>query len=131
MTLKLLRKPDLASVAVPVSESMNASYNSTAYNLDYLEGFSVVASVVETSASLAGALKLQASNNAFKDNYTNTENPDAIWVDIGGTSVTLTAGSTTVLWNVTQVYYGAFRYVWTRSSGQGTLTPFIVGKGNG
>lgn len=109
--------------------SMNASFNGAPYLLERMGGFSICAAITETLASLAGTLKLQASNNAFLDNTNGDANSAATWVDIPSSSVTLTAGNTTVLWNVTDVHYEAVRVVWTRSTGQGTFLPFFLAKG--
>lgn len=108
--------------------SMNASFNGAAVHLEHMEGYSVVASWTETSATLAGTLKLQASNNAFADNVNNDEDPAAVWADIPGSPVSV-SGSGSFAWNVAAAYYKAFRYVWTRTSGQGTITAYITAKG--
>jgi hypothetical protein len=110
------------------SKSMNASFNGDAYHVEYLEGYSICASWTETSATLAGTLKLQASNNGFTDNVNNNENPNAVWVDITGSAIAV-SGSGSQFWNVSDVYYKAFRIVWTRTSGQGTFAAYIHAKG--
>lgn len=110
------------------SNSMNSSFNGQAYHVETLEGYSVCAAWTETSATLAGTLKLQASNDAFTDNVGNIEKSNATWVDITGSSVAV-SGSGSQFWNVSDVYYKAFRIVWTSSSGQGTFEAFIHAKG--
>lgn len=110
------------------SASMNASFNGASYHVEFLEGYSICAAWTETSATLAGTLKLQASNNAFTDNVNNNENSSATWVDITGSSVAV-SGSGSQFWNVSDVYYKAFRIVWTRTSGEGTFAAFIHAKG--
>lgn len=110
--------------------SMTTSFNGTAIGVDHLEGLSVCIAVTETSASLAGTLKLQASNNAFLDtNSNNTVDPNAVWVDISGSSVALTAGSGNYMFNVSEIYYRAVRIVWTSTSGEGTAIAYWHGKG--
>ena len=126
--MKLMRIPGQKGQAA-VPRSMDASFNGTAMNLEYLDGFSICADVVESSAALAGTLKLQACNNAFQNNADGQENSAAIWVDIPSSSVTLTSGNTTVFWNVSDVFYEAIRLAWTRSSGQGTISSYVVAKG--
>lgn len=126
---KIMRIPEKGKVADAVS--MNASFNGTARKVDFSHGFSICLSITETSASLDGTLKLQASNNAFKDLTNNEVRSDAIWVDIPSTSVTLNGGDDTVVWNVGDVYYEAVRIVWTRTSGQGTLLEYFIAKGDG
>ena len=115
------------------SGSMNATFNGTAFLLDSMEGFSIAWAWTETSAALAGTLKLQASNNAFLDNPAYPAslniNPNALWVDIPGSSVTLVTGSGSQFWNVADVYYRSVRVVWTRTSGQGTYTANLWAKG--
>lgn len=111
------------------SQSMNASFDSNAFHLETLEGYSICAAWTETSATLAGTLKLQASNDAFTDNTNNQEKSGATWVDITGSSVAV-SGSGSQFWNVSDVYYKAFRIVWTRTSGQGTFTAYIHAKGS-
>lgn len=126
--LRLLRVPGTKGQAgTPIS--MNATFMDRAYNIEHLDGYSICAQVIETVASLAGTLKLQASNNAFMDNTDNQENPNAIWVDVPSTSVALTAGSTNVFWDVSSAFYEAFRVSWTRTTGSGNVTLFIIAKG--
>jgi hypothetical protein len=128
------RVPDKGRVANSVS--MNASFNqamtsSTPYTVFYVERmkqYAICCDIAETSAALAGTLKLQASNNAYTDNTDLIDNPDAVWVDIPSSSVTLTTGSTQTFWNAADVGYEAVRIVWTRTSGQGTLKSYFLAK---
>lgn len=110
------------------SASMNASFNGAATHMESMEGYSIAASWTETSAVLAGTLKLQACNNAFTNNVNNNEDPAALWIDIPGSSVAV-SGSGSQFWNVSDVYYKSVRVVWTRTSGQGTYTSYIWAKG--
>lgn len=110
------------------SVSMNATFNGDAVHLEHMEGYSVVASWTETAATLAGTLKLQASNNAFADNVNNNENASASWADIAGSSVAV-SGAGSFAWNVSAAYYKSFRVVWTRTSGQGVYTAYVAAKG--
>lgn len=110
------------------SGSLDATFNGAAYHMEHLEGFSICAVWLESSATLAGTLKLQASNNGFTDNVNNNENPNATWVDITGSSIAV-SGAGSQFWNVSDVFYKAFRIVWTRTSGQGTYQAFITAKG--
>lgn len=126
--LRLLRVPGTKGQD-GILVSMNASFNDVPYQLEHMDGYSLCAAVTETVASLAGTLKLQASNNAFLDNTDNNQNPNAVWVDIPSSSVVLTAGSNNQFWNVTDAFYEAFRIVWTRTSGQGNLKYYLIGKG--
>lgn len=115
------------------SGSLNATFNGTAFLLDSMEGFSIALAWTETSAALAGSFKLQASNNAFLDNPAYPAslniNPNALWVDIPGSTVTTASGNGSQFWNVADVYYRAVRLVWTRTSGQGTYAANLWAKG--
>lgn len=126
MNLNLVRVPEKGHDAT--SQSMNASATLATYMVERMAGFSILANVVETLASLAGTLKLQASNNAWLDNVNMDVNPNAVWVDIPSSSVSLTAGNTTVMWNTTDVFYETVRVVWTHTTGQGTFTPYFMAK---
>lgn len=111
------------------SVSMNATFNGAALGVDHLEGFSVCISAAETSASLVGTLKLQASNNAFDETRSDgTVASGAVWVDITGATENV-SGTGTFMFNVSEVYYRAVRVVWTRTSGEGTMTARWFGKG--
>lgn len=105
-----------------------ATTNGAAFGLDHMEGYSVTVAATETVASLVGTLKLQASNNAFADNVNNNEASDAVWVDIPGSSQSV-SGTGNFMWNVESAYYRAFRVVWTRTSGTGTFDIQIYAKG--
>lgn len=96
------------------SVSTGASATSDSQQLNWAFGYALCATY---TGSTAGTLKLQAS----VDNIT--------FVDIDGSSVTVsTAGNS--LWNVTDVMYGYFRLVFTRTSGTGLLSGEILYKGN-
>lgn len=111
----------------PTSQSMNASFNGGAYLTERLTGFSIIMGITETSATLAGTLKLQGSNNAFTDNYQNEERADAIWVDIESSPIAI-SGSSQVGWNAEWAYYEGVRVVWTRTSGEGTALIYFLAK---
>lgn len=105
-----------------------ATTNGAAFGIDHMVGYSITAAVVETVATLAGTLKIQASNNAFADNVNNNEAADAVWVDVSGSSQNV-SGSGNFLWNVADAEYRAFRLVWTKTTGTGTFDIQIVAKG--
>lgn len=107
---------------------MNATNNGAAVHLSNMEGYSIAAVWTESVAVLDGTMKLQASNNAFKDNVNNNEDSAATWIDITGSSVAV-SGSGSQFWNVSDVYYKSVRIVWTRTSGQGSYTAYITAKG--
>ena len=126
---KIMRIPEKGKVATP--QSMNASFNGNPFKIDFSWGYSICAAIDETSASLVGTLHLQASNNAFQDNVQNEVRSDAVWVDIPNTSAVLDGGDDQVFWNVSDANYEAVRIVWTRTSGQGTMSTYILAKGEG
>lgn len=106
--------------------SFGASFSGDALGLENFEGYSVVASWTGTGA---GTLALQACNNPFTDNVYLIPDPNAVWADIPGSATTVTSGSGSQTWNVSDVYYRAFRVTWTRTSGTGTYTAYIFAKG--
>lgn len=125
---KQLRIPQKGQPAA--SESLAATFNGNAISIDFLDGYSVVVAIVGT---VAGTVKLQMSNNAFLDNVgdltaAQIANPDAVWEDLPGSEYAV-ANTANFAWNIADPYYEAFRYVWTRTSGTGTLKAYIMAKG--
>jgi hypothetical protein len=122
-------------------ETMGADFQSSPWRLDHLEGYSICVKWMETSGSLAGTLKLQASNNAFvyesgsgnlvewDTGKTPGYNPDATWADIAASSVAV-SGDGSYFWNVSDSYYSAVRVVFTHTSGDGTLEGFGHAQGD-
>lgn len=110
------------------AKSMNATFNDAAFGLENMEGYSITAAVTETSATLSGTLKLQACNDAFLDRGDLTEDSGATWVDLTGSSQSVSS-SGNFMWNVVGSYYSAVRVVWTRSGGQGTAKIIYRSKG--
>ncbi len=118
---------------VTSTQSMNASFTSTPYTLEHMEGFSVCLSWTESVVSLVGTFVLQACNNPFKSGAMNSdgtpiEDAAAVWVDITGSDQTV-AGAGTKFINIDGVYYNAFRVKWTRTSGQGSVTFYAHARG--
>ena len=108
--------------------SLAASFNGDAMGIEYVNGYSICATWTEVG-TLDGTLKLQASNNPFTDNVNMTPAPDAVWVDIAGSSIVVSdAGSQ--FWNVSDSNYSAYRIVWTRVSGSGELKAYHLIKGD-
>ncbi len=109
--------------------SFGATYNGVAMGLDNMDGYSVCIAW-GTGGSPVGVLKLQASNNAFVENgnLNLLENSSATWVDISGSSNNVTTDGN-YFWNVSDVFYRAFRIVYTRTSGTANATAFIFTKG--
>lgn len=107
--------------------SLAATGNGTAFGTDSMEGYSICASWAG-GGSPVGVLKLQACNNPFTNNVNQTPDPAAVWVDITGSSYSVSADGNT-FWNVTDVYYRAFRIVYTKTSGTATGSVYIFAKG--
>jgi hypothetical protein len=110
-------------------KSFAASFNGDPMKLESIEGYSICASW----SGGVGVLKLQASNNAQIDNVgdltvAQMADPNAVWVDITGSSVAVN-GAGDQFWNVADVYYKWFRVVYTRTSGTGTFTAYLNVKG--
>ncbi len=103
------------------------SLNFQPYNTDYLQGYSMIVSIANQS-SLNGTLKIQVSNNAFLDNVNNNLDPNAVWDDLPGSTNTITTNGT-VSYNVSDVQYGAFRLVYTRTAGTADFTVYVRAKG--
>lgn len=123
--MNIVRVPEKGKPATPVS--MGASFNGNAYLVERMAGYSICAAITETSASLVGTLKLQASNNAFSELTSNEPNPSAVWVDIP-ISEQAVSGTGTAFWECELARYEAVRIVWTRVSGDGTITPYFLAK---
>lgn len=127
--LKQMRIPGTKGTPV-VPLSLNASFNDTPYNIEYLDGYSICAVVTSTAGPITGTLKLQASNNAFLNNTDNNVNPAAVWVDIPASSMSI-SGTSNFFWNVSSAFYEAFRISWTNASGTGTMAYYLLCKGQG
>ena len=110
------------------SISLGASFNGDAMGIEFVNGYSICASWTEVG-SLDGTLKLQASNNPFTDNVNMTPNPSAVWVDVTGSSVAVSAAGSQ-FYNVSDANYSAYRIVWTRVDGGGELTVHHLIKGD-
>lgn len=124
--INISRVPERGKVAA--TQSLNATFNGDPYLVERLSGYSMFIVYTESSASLAGTFKLQASNNAFKDNTSGELRSDATWVDVASSTQTLTAGSGAIMYNVPEAYYEAVRIVWTRTTGQGSAQVYFIAK---
>lgn len=107
--------------------SLASSVNGAAYKVERMIGASFQFTWVDGGA-LAGTLKLQGSNNAFFDNPTAPQNPNASWEDLSGSSIVV-SGSSSDLTNVSEIQYQAIRWVYTASAGAGSMVVIICGKG--
>lgn len=105
---------------------MAASFNGAAIHLESLQGFSIACSWAGTG--LDGELTIQGSNNAFMDNTSNQENPNAVWDDLPG-FLAVVSGDGSFFWNIGDVFFKAARIKWTRVGGTGTMTAYIYAKG--
>lgn len=109
------------------SASLNASVNGAGFKVERLIGASFQFKWTDSGA-LDGTLKLQASNDAFVDNPTAPENPNATWNDIDNSSITVSGSSSDVI-DLLDTQVQALRWVWTRVAGAGSLTVVISSKG--
>ena len=107
---------------------LSTNSNGKALNVEHLEGVSYIADVTSASGPLTGSFKLQVSNNAFIDNTNNNENPTASWIDYAGSQQAV-AGTITLGWNVTDIYFKAIRLVWSSTSGTGSAIVNVQAKG--
>lgn len=109
------------TVAGIATGDMSASFNSDPIRLENMIYFSISA-IVTLASSLNGTAKLQQCNDLGNDPGTGPQNISGLagWVDITGSSQTLTANGA-YSWNYNQ---GAgFRWVrllWTSVAGTGT-----------
>jgi len=106
--------------------STAASFNSEAYSLKNIAGFSITLNFSDGNA--IGSVKLQVSNDG--------ENAaPSTWIDLTAptTSVksisAVDSSTNPVVWNVTSAFYRWVRVVYTRTSGTSTCTVKINGKG--
>lgn len=103
--------------------TVSASFNSEPHEITFSYGYSV--SAVWTGAA-TGTFKLQASNDI---NASQTNPATASWVDVDGSEIALTAGSP-IMWNIVDVNYRWFRFVYTRTAGDLTaITVSYTAKG--
>ncbi len=97
--------------------------------------YGVGTQTIDTTA-LAGAFKLQISNNCFVDNVGDTSlfNPirsDVFWDDLDASSQTYDGTTSTFSWDVEDLKTEAIRLVWTPTAGQGTMVVYYCAKGPG
>ncbi len=114
-----------------ISPSFAATYNSIPFELPHMEGVSIQISTTSASTA-AGTVKLQCSNNALLDNQgVNAPyvDPNAVWIDVAGSTNTISSGANSYMYNVAGVYYKWCRLVYTSSSGSGTALLVAHGKG--
>lgn len=123
--MQISRVPEKGKAAVAVS--LNADLQTEPFLIERLSGFSIVVQVVDTSGTLAGTLKLQASNNAFTDGTSNQSRSDTVWVDIPSSDFAVT-DTDDFVWNYDGVYYEAVRIVWDNTAGQGTMATYFLAK---
>jgi hypothetical protein len=106
----------------------SGSVNSTTWNVQHFNGFSV-AVTVSAQSSYGATAKLQASDDMGSDgNGTGVTN----WVDLpnsGSTATISLAANATSLWNVDGAFYKWVRVVVTWSAGSATLNIRANGKG--
>jgi hypothetical protein len=99
---------------------MNANIISPAVELVNIYGFAVQAVYTGTPT---GTLKLQASNDAFKDVNAGIRQVPVNWTDIADSSFPITS-SGVYIWNFNGCFYSFVRLVYTDASG-GTSTAVL------
>lgn len=131
--MNVLRKPLKGRVATPVS--LSASIADTPIDIEHMSSMSIAIQVTDTGA-LAGAFKLQVSNNAFVDNVGDTSlfdpiRSDVFWEDLDSSEQTFVPGTLTYSWDIDFLSTEAIRLVWTRSAGTGSALIYYCAKGPG
>lgn len=131
---RLMRVPARGEVAPNIS--LGANYTSDIYAVEYLELVNIVIGIASASGDFSGTFRLQASNNALKDNVgflTNAQlaRTDPIWVDIPDSDIAVTNADASVSYNIADFGFEAFRITFTRTAGSATGKQYIVCKGNG
>ncbi len=110
---------------------MNGTFNSNGVNLNQIGLYSVQA--VWTGASAAGTVKLQVSNDPVQPVISPmTANPSGNvvnWSDYSGTSQVV-SGPGSFFWKINDVSELWMRFVFTFSSGTGSLLVQAVIKGD-
>lgn len=117
-----MRVADRTDVAV----SMATDNDGKAFGLDHLTGYSVT---VDYDPATTGTFSLEMCNNPFIDDSLQNPNPDAAWVPITGSEITIASGTEDVAWNVEGAYYRAVRIHWEEDTGAGTYTAWWHAKG--
>lgn len=125
--MKVSRKP--ARGGTPADVSLASSVDSQPYSVEFLTHGSIQA---VWSGTPTGTLKLQVSNNAFKDNVgtddSNSWNAGATWEDLPGSSCDTGGAAGHHMWELWKCGYEAIRVVYTRSAGTGTLNLYFIAK---
>lgn len=131
---RLMRVPIRGATAADIN--LGANYTSDIFAVEYLELVNIVIGISGANGAFAGNFKLQASNNALKDNVGDLTNAqlarsDAIWIDIPDSTISVTVADAAVSYNIADFGFEAFRIVFTSSAGTATGKQYVVCKGNG
>jgi hypothetical protein len=94
-----------------VNEALSSTKNYPIVDIRQMYGLAAQAIITGT---VAGTLKIQATCDNPADNATITN-----WTDLTGSYSVSNAGSN--LWNLDATYYTYIRFVYTSSSGSGTI----------
>jgi hypothetical protein len=94
--------------------------------LDTSQVYALSAIIASSSGSNAGTLKLQGSND-ITGSQRNTFTP-ANWADVTAATVTVASGAVATF-TVTSLCYSWVRFVWTPTSGVGTITVTVNTQG--
>ena len=105
------------------AHSMDTSFNSNAQILDYSLGYSIQGII---TGSPVGTIKLQGSNDPVPADLSGAT--VANWTDIVDSAQSVT-GAGSVMWNYNGSFYKWVRVVYTASTGSGSITLNLMGKG--
>lgn len=121
------RKDSLAKFQiVTAGDQSQATVASSITNIQYMDNLGIQVNILTGSAS--GTFDVQVSADHFEVNGVVTVVGN--WVSIGSPyTATITSGSpANVYFDLNQLSAPYIRLLWTKSSGSGTFSAFIVGK---
>ncbi len=109
--------------SVSIINAVDSANNITGSKLDVNQVVNMSVQIIGSGASVAGVLKLQASNDTPTGDTNRGQFTPTNWVDITNATATV-AGTTQQLINLTNIAYGYVRAIWTKDVGgsTGTLT---------
>jgi hypothetical protein len=110
-----IENQDLIKIGAIAVTDLTQSFNSQAFLIEHIYGYSVQ---VSFSGVFAGTFKIQTSNDVGT--------APTHWNDLANSSAAVVAGAyggeAGIMWNVERSFYRWFRIVYTPTSGTGTLT---------
>ena len=117
------------SICSGIAMTGTVSTGSQAIAVHSLSGYAIQVVMTSSVAGVTGTLKLQASLDlAPKLNVPNYSLDN--WSDVSGSTVPIQfLGSSSTLYNVSDVYYPHVRLVYTNTAGSGSISARFAGKG--